>query len=79
VFEPGGAPKQWSVPAQRGAPPTTFPIPLPAPVTAPRDGHHDWGAVVAVLAVMIALAGLAGPGTSVADLDRAPAGVASLR
>lgn len=66
MYEPGGAPKQWWVPAQRDAPPATVPS-LP-PATA-RDGHHDWGAVVAVLAALLALATLLGPGTSVADAD----------
>jgi len=69
VYEPGGAPKQWRVPAQRAASPTTFPETPPPPATAPRDGHHDWGAVVAVLAALIALATILGPGTSVADAD----------
>jgi len=71
VHEPG-APRQWSVPEQRDAPPATVPSTLPAPATAARDGHHDWGAVVAVLAALLTLAALLGPGASVADADRVP-------
>lgn len=74
MYEPG-APKQWWVPAQRDASPSTFaesvPQTLPPPFLAARDGHHDWGAVVAVLAALLALATLLGPGTSVADADSA--------
>ncbi|MBN9099041.1 MULTISPECIES: hypothetical protein [unclassified Pseudonocardia] len=69
MYEPGGAPRQWWVPAQRVASPTTFPESLPPPLVAARDGHHDWGAVVAVLAALLALATLLGPGASVADAD----------
>ena len=77
MYEPGGAPKQWWVPAQRAASPTTFPETLPPPLVAARDGHHDWGAVVAVLAALIALATLLGPGTSVADADSTTSSSAS--
>ena len=69
MYEPG-APRQWSVPAQRDAPPATIATTLLPPATAARDGHHDWGAVVAVLAALLALAALLGPGPSVADADR---------
>lgn len=71
MHEPGGAPRQWWVPAQRDAPPSTIPQTLPPPLLAARDGHHDWGAVVAVLAALLALATLVGPGSSVADADSA--------
>jgi hypothetical protein len=38
-------------------------------LSAARDGHHDWGAVVAVLAALLALATVLDPGASVADAD----------
>ncbi len=76
VYEPG-APKQWWVPAQRDASPSTIPETLPPPFLAARDGHHDWGAVVAVLAALLALATLLGPGTSVADADSTTSSSAS--
>jgi hypothetical protein len=63
------APKQWTVPMQRDAPPLNLPKAIPAPATAARDGHHDWGAVVAVLAALIALIAVAGPGGSVSAAD----------
>lgn len=73
MYEPGGAPKQWWVPAQRDASPVTIPRTSPPPFAAARDGHHDWGAVVAVLAALLAFATLLGPGGSVADADSAAA------
>lgn len=78
MYEPGGAPRQWWVPAQRDASPSSIPSTIPMTIsppatTAARDGHHDWGAVVAVLAALIALATLIGPGASVADADTGPA------
>lgn len=70
MYEPGGAPRHWTVPTQRDAPPATIHLTPPAPATAARDGHHDWGAVVAVLAALIALAALFGQGAPVTDADR---------
>lgn len=61
--------KSWTVPMQRDGPPLIVQRANPAPATAARDGHHDWGAVVAVLAALIALTALAGPGESVTDED----------
>ncbi len=63
------APRYPSVPMQRDAPARSVPRANPAPATAARDGHHDWGAVVAVLAALITLVALAGPGESVTDYD----------
>ena len=67
-----GAPNQPTVPMQRVAPPLNVQRANPAPATAARDGHHDWGAVVAVLAALIPLIALLGPGPSVTDVDHAP-------
>ncbi len=64
------APRFPAVPMQRDAPPLNLQRANPAPATAARDGHHDWGAVVAVLAALIALAALFGQGAPVTDADR---------
>lgn len=65
-----GAPGRPLVPMQRDAPPLNVQRANPAPATAARDGHHDWGAVVAVLAALIALIALLGPGPSVTGTDQ---------
>jgi hypothetical protein len=67
-----GAPGRPVVPMQRDAPPLNVQRANPAPATAARDGHHDWGAVVAVLAALTALIALVGPAASVTDADHAP-------
>ena len=79
MYEPGGAPRQWTVPAQRSAPPPTLPRSTSAPETAARSGHHDWGAMVAALAALLALGALLGVGASVAGHDGWPASVISTR
>jgi hypothetical protein len=63
------APGQPMVPMQRDAPPLNVQRATPAPATAARDGHHDWGAVVAVLAATVALMALLGPAPSVTNAD----------
>ena len=71
------APRFPAVPMQRDAPPLHVPHALniqranPAPATAARDGHHDWGAVVAVLAAVLTLAALLSSGPTVTDADHA--------
>lgn len=77
MHEPGGAPKAWQVPAQRGGPPPVLGARSRSttsdPETAPRCGHLGGLAAVATLAAGIVLLAVLGTGVSVIDRDTAHA------